>query len=65
MARPRFVKINSNTAVNPDMVEAVTLQTMGGRESVILNMLSGKKVTLPSSLSMDDVLKKMDGESNV
>lgn len=60
--RKRFVAINSTTRVNPDLVEGMTLNTAGGRESVVLHMMSGRKVMCPTSLTMEAVEKILEGD---
>lgn len=59
MARNMFVKIG-NMQVNPDLVEGLTLSTAGGRETVWIHMISGKKNAAPSELSMDDVIRLLE-----
>ena len=60
--RQRFVKINNTTRVNPDLVEGLTLNTAGGRETVVIRMISGFKVMCPTSMTMDDVIRLLEGE---
>src|SRR5690349_6765137 len=56
----RFVKIGT-MSINPDLVEGLSLANSGGRETVWIHMISGKKNPAPANLSMDDVIKKLEG----
>lgn len=58
----RFIAVTPNLHLNRDLVEAVALDTTGGREIVVLHMLSGATKKLNSSVTMAEVLRQLEGE---
>ena len=61
MGRSRFVWLGSWIKVNPDLVESISVTTVGGRETVVVQMMSGNRITLPSSWSIKKTEEALNG----
>lgn len=59
MGRLRFVWLGSSIKVNPDLVESISLTMSGGRETVVVQMMSGNRISLPSSWTIEKTEKAL------